>query len=81
MVMPTVKLSLSVRDSHLGRLGEVAKAAEKAGMAVERQIGSLGIVTGSIDAEKLGQLGQIAGVENVETERGVQIPPPGSDVQ
>ena len=39
------------------------------------------MLTGSIAAEKLDRLREVAGVEDVETQREVRIPPPDSEVQ
>jgi hypothetical protein len=79
--MAKIRLSVGVDDSHLQRMGEVAKAARHAGMEVEQQLGDLGVLTGSIDEEKLDALRRIPGVAHVERERDVRIPPPGSPVQ
>lgn len=79
--MPKVKLSISVGDKHLSRFAKVLKDAEKAGMEVERKHKDLGVATGSIDADKIDSLRKVEGVEHVEEERQIQIPPPESDVQ
>jgi hypothetical protein len=79
--MTDVKVSVSVGDSHLERLDEVSQGAEAAGMKVQRREAGIGVLTGSIAAEKLDRLREVAGVENVETQREVRIPPPDSRVQ
>jgi hypothetical protein len=79
--MAKIRLSLSVNDSHLKQLGKVAKAAKKAGMKVEQQLDALGVLTGSIDADKVDRLRGIEGVSSVEQDREVGIPTPGSPVQ
>jgi hypothetical protein len=79
--MPKVRLSLSVSDEHVKDLDGIAAAARKAGLDVEHQHASLGIVTGSIDAGKLDALRRIPGVAAIEEERQVGVAPPGSDVQ
>jgi hypothetical protein len=79
--MKKVRLSLSVSDTHLGDIKKVVKAAKKAGMSVEAQHESLGVVTGSIDADKLAALQRVAGVGHVEEERKVGIAPPDRQVQ
>ncbi len=79
--MAKVRLSLSVSDSHLKHLGKVAKAVKKVGMKVEQQHDALGVLTGSIDADKVERLRRIAGVSSVEEERQVGVPPPGSPIQ
>jgi len=79
--MAKVRLSLSVSDSHLKHLGKIAQAAKKAGMVVEQQLDTLGILTGSIDADKVSKLHRIDGVSSVEPERQVGVPPPERPVQ
>jgi hypothetical protein len=79
--MGKVRLSLSVSDSHVKHLGKVAKAAKKAGMKIEQQLDALGVLSGSIDAEKVDRLRGIKGVSSVEPEREVGVPLPGSPIQ
>lgn len=79
--MAKIRLTLSVSDSHLKKLGTVAKAAAKAGMKVEQTHKALGVLSGSIDAGKVEKLRAIDGVDRVEEERTFQLPPPGSPVQ
>ena len=79
--MAKVRLTLSVSDSHVKHLDNIAKAAQKAGMKVERRLDDLGVLTGSIDASKVDKLHGIAGVTHVEEDREVGIAPPGSPVQ
>jgi hypothetical protein len=79
--MSKIKLSVSVSDEHRHRFNEVVKNIKKAGMKVEQQLHNLGIVTGSIDDEKLNLLHRVEGVAGVEEERDIQIPPPESNIQ
>ena len=79
--MPIVKLSLSVDDKHLHKFSKMVEKCKKAGMKVEQQLESIGIVTGSIDSDKADSLNNIKGVAHVEEERQIQLPPPESDVQ
>jgi len=41
----------------------------------------LGVVSGSVAPEKIGQLAAVSGVASVEASREVSIPPPDSPVQ
>ncbi|MBD0270305.1 MAG: ketohydroxyglutarate aldolase [Acetobacteraceae bacterium] len=79
--MAEVKVSVSVDDSHLERLDEVARAAEAAGMTVHGRQATIGVLTGSIAQDKLDKLRSVPGVEDVETQREVRVPPPDSEVQ
>ena len=79
--MAKVRLSLSVSDSHMNKIDEVAAAATRAGMTVEQRLTELGVLTGEIDQDKIDRLRQVDGVSDVEEERTVRIPPPGSPIQ
>jgi len=79
--MPKVKLSLSVDDQHLAKFSEVVKKVEKAGMTVDEKHKDIGVVNGSIEKDKIDSLRKVDGVEHIEEDREVRIPPPESDVQ
>ncbi len=79
--MPKVSLLVSVNDDHLDRFSEVVKDVENAGMEVEQRMEDLGVITGSIESEKVEPLRQVEGVAHVEESRRVGIPPPDSDIQ
>lgn len=79
--MPKVNLSVSIEDQHLDRVEEVVKRVKRAGMSVEEVMEGVGIVTGSIEPEKLDSLRGVAGVAHVEASRHFSIAPPESDVQ
>ncbi len=72
---------VSVDDDHLDRFSEVVKGVEDVGMEVEQRMEDLGVLTGSIDPEKVEPLRRVEGVSHVEESRSFQIPPPDSDVQ
>ena len=79
--MSKVNLLVSVDDEHLGRFSEVVKGLEDAGMDVEQELEGTGVVTGSIDSEKVEQLRKVEGVSHIEEPRQFQIAPPDSDIQ
>jgi len=79
--MSKVKLSVSIEDQHLDRLDEVVERVKHAGMSVDRVMGAIGVLTGSIEPEKLDSLRGVAGVSHVEASRSYSIAPPESDVQ
>jgi DNA anti-recombination protein RmuC len=79
--MTKVKISISVDEEHLSEFSKVMKKVEKAGMQIDQELEDIGVATGSIDEEKVGKLRDVEGVNHVEEERQIQIPPPESDVQ
>ena len=79
--MPKLSVLVSINDDHLDRFSEGVNDVENAGMEVEQKMEDLGVLTGSIDSEKVEPLRRVAGVSHVEESRRVEIPPPDSDVQ
>ncbi len=79
--MPKMNVLVSINDDHLDRFSEVVKEAENAGMQVEQKMEELGVLTGSIDSQKVEPLRRLEGVSHVEESRRVGIPPPDSDIQ
>jgi|1185.fasta_scaffold849179_2 hypothetical protein len=79
--MTKVRLSLSISDSHMGKINQVAQAAEEAGLKVEQRLNDLGVLIGSIDEDKVGQLHSLDGISHVEKAQVVGVPPPHSPIQ
>jgi cell division protein ZapA (FtsZ GTPase activity inhibitor) len=66
---------ISVRESHLGSLDDIAKAAEQAGMDVDTKMAEIGVVSGLIDADRIDRLRAIEGVQDVEVDKKFTLPP------
>lgn len=79
--MSVVKLSVSVDEQHLDQFPQVVKEIKQAGMDVEQELKDIGVITGSIDSEKVKSLRKVKGVAHVEQSRQFQIAPPDSDIQ
>ena len=79
--MAIENVNVSVTDDYLDRFPEVVKAAKKAGLKVEQEMETLGIVSGCIDAAKVDDLSRVRGVAAVERARTIQLPPPDSEIQ
>jgi hypothetical protein len=75
------RVSVLVSDSGMKAFEHVVDACKKAGLHVEHALKSTGVITGSVESTKLAALNKVSGVDAVETERNVQLPPPGSEVQ
>ena len=75
------KITISVADDAIDRIDEVVAALEDGGMQVDQVLRPLGVITGSVDTQRVQALGAVAGVAAVEPQRTVQLPPPDSDVQ
>ena len=75
------KITISVADDAIDRIDEVVAALEDGGMHVDQVLRPLGVITGSVDTQRVQALGAVAGVAAVEPQRTVRLPPPDSDVQ
>ncbi|MFI0780099.1 hypothetical protein [Streptomyces sp. NPDC021212] len=63
------------------RFAEVVRAARAAGLAVTGEQPLLGTLSGTIDEERIPVLEAVDGVEAVDRERIVRLPPPDSPLQ
>ncbi|MBV9788271.1 MAG: ketohydroxyglutarate aldolase [Chloroflexi bacterium] len=79
--MPNEQVSISVADAFLDRFADVVKRIEQAGLKVDQQLDTIGVITGSIDSDDIGKLDQVEGIAAVERSRGFQLPPPDSPIQ
>jgi hypothetical protein len=79
--MSRVKVSVGIQDDHIDRIGQVSDSLRSFGMDIEQTMPNIGMITGSIEAQKVDQLHQIAGVDAVELEQTYQLPPPNSPLQ
>ncbi|GLZ37328.1 hypothetical protein Acsp05_09530 [Actinokineospora sp. NBRC 105648] len=62
-------------------LGRVVAELRGAGLVVERVLGEVGVVVGSVERGGVAALRGVSGVDGVEFGSGVGVPGPGSDVQ
>jgi len=67
--MAQVRLTILVQEGSRDRYGQVVEDCRQAGLVVEQQLVSVGVITGCIDEECLPDLTAIAGVAIVETQR------------
>ncbi|MDJ0570552.1 MAG: hypothetical protein QNJ53_16115 [Pleurocapsa sp. MO_192.B19] len=79
--MSQVKISVSVDDAHLPQIKQVSQQLQSSGMNVEQTLLTIGVVSGSIQSNKLNSLYQIEGVKNIESQQNYQLDPPNSDPQ
>jgi hypothetical protein len=64
-----------------GEAEPVAEQLRAAGMTVEQVLAAVGIITGSVDAERRASLAAVVGVVAVELDRPVQLAPPEAEIQ
>ncbi len=73
--MARIRMLISVRESHLGALDEIAKAAKQAGMEVDAKLRDIGVVSGLIEAGSIDDLRAIEGVAEVAEDKKFKLPP------
>ena len=67
--MSEVKISVCVDDDHLSQIEKISQQLRSSGMNVEQVLSTIGVVSGSIQPDKLNNLYQIEGVNNIEPEQ------------
>lgn len=67
--MARIRLTILVHESCRDCFPEVVERCREAGLAVEREMVSIGVITGSIDEAGMHGLESIEGVAAVEPER------------
>ncbi|WP_132619888.1 hypothetical protein [Saccharopolyspora aridisoli] len=72
---------MTVRDDQLAEIDELAKELRLAGMRVDQVLGEIGVITGSLPADRLTSAQRLPGVTAIERETSFQVPPPDEDVQ
>jgi hypothetical protein len=77
----SVPVVISVADDRLGDMGTVVDALRAAGLRVDRVLMVAGVITGTVDGDRISSLSTVPGVAAVETERTIGLPPPDSPVQ
>jgi hypothetical protein len=72
---------VTVDDDQLAEIGELAERLRLAGMRIDQVLGDIGVITGSLPADRLTSAQRLPGVAAVERETSFQLPPPDEDVQ
>ncbi|MEU9466756.1 hypothetical protein AB0D78_08860 [Streptomyces avermitilis] len=63
------------------RFAEVVEAARGAGLTVTGEQAILGTLSGTIAEDRIPALKAVPGVESVDRDRAVRLPPPDSPIQ
>jgi hypothetical protein len=63
------------------RFAEVIEAARRAGLTVTGEQPILGTLSGTIAEDRIPDLQAVAGVESVDRDRAIRLPPPDSPIQ
>ena len=79
--MATERVNVAIDEKYQGRFSQVVKRMKSAGFKVDEELQDIGVVTGSIDSDKLLELEQVEGVAAAERSGEIRIAAPESDVQ
>lgn len=79
--MANVNLLVSVSQDYLDRMPDIVQNLQSLGMTNIKSMEAVGVITGSLDENKVADVSRVEGVAQVEPERKVQIPPPDSAIQ
>jgi hypothetical protein len=63
------------------RFAEVVEAARRAGLTVTGEQPILGTLSGTIAEDRIPALEAVVGVESVDRDRTIHLPPPDSPIQ
>ena len=74
-------VTVTVDEAHADTIDEVAARLRDAGMTIDRVLGAIGVITGSVAASRLHLVEAVEGVASVEEQTGFSLPPPDSDTQ
>lgn len=75
------RVVVTVHDDQLAEIDELAERLRLAGMRVEQVLGEIGVITGSLPADRLTSAQRLPGVAAIERETSFRLPPPDEDVQ
>ena len=70
--MTQIRLSVLVLDDHRENFPRIVTDCREAGMVVERELGAIGVIVGTIEEHQLAQLRDVKGVGSVEPERDMR---------
>jgi len=67
--MAQIRLTILVHETWLDRYLDVVERCRQAGMKVEKELATLGAITGCIEQDRLATLTDVEGVSAVEPQR------------
>ena len=69
--MSKVEVIVKIDDASAAKISEIAAQCKAAGMSIDQQMGSLGMITGVIEQSSISKVEQIKGVSYVEESRAI----------
>lgn len=71
--MAKVEVIVKIEKNYKDKLSEIAAECKSAGLSVEQQMSSLGMISGTIEKAAIGKIEKIEGVAYVEESRSIGI--------
>ncbi|HZH34423.1 MAG TPA: hypothetical protein VEX64_06250 [Pyrinomonadaceae bacterium] len=69
--MSKVEILVKINDAYAAKMTEIAKHCRAAGMSVEQQMDSVGMISGTIERASIPKVERIRGVSYVEESRPI----------
>jgi hypothetical protein len=79
--MSIEKVNVSIADKSMSDFKTVVRRCREAGLNVEQELEPIGVLTGSIESNRLLDLEQVEGITAVERQQEIHVLPPDRDVQ
>jgi hypothetical protein len=78
---PDVDVVVTLAEDHISRIKTVAKRLTTQGLSINEVLETSGLITGSMQPDKIERLRKTKGVMALELSGDVQIAPPDSSIQ
>jgi hypothetical protein len=75
------RVTVTVDDAHLDDVEGLAERLRAEGLEIDEVLGDIGVITGSVSADKRRSIDGLEGVAGVEEEATFQLPPPEAGIQ
>ena len=76
-----IGITVTVDADHLDDIEAVGAALRLRGMRVDQVLHTIGIISGAVGEEDRAAIESVPGVQSVETENTIRIPPPDANPQ
>jgi hypothetical protein len=76
-----IGITVTVDADHLDNIEAVGAALRLRGMRIDQVHGTIGIISGAVGEDERAVLESVPGVQSIETENTIRIPPPDANPQ
>jgi hypothetical protein len=73
--MARISMTVTLDDAHMGQAQQMSAELQVLGLAVEKVLPEIGVITGSGDEALLDRLRAMDGIAEARPEGGVRLPP------